>query len=196
MLSRKSTLILAIIAIIAGSLAAINLSSRSLGLIFGSTPEPAGRLLYRDFELSDVEEMIIEKGKNDRTRFVKRQGVWQMITPVRDRADYAILQTIIYAARHLRIEDSFKARALTEEESGMRASTSNTGPFQITLRGASDRPLANFTVGRRSAWHRLEEEDGHLHETFFIKPRERSLDNHVYVCSSPKKITSNINNHF
>ena len=65
MLSRKSTLILAIIAIIAGSLAAINLSSRSLGLIFGSTPEPAGRLLYRDFELSDVEEMIIEKGKNE-----------------------------------------------------------------------------------------------------------------------------------
>ncbi len=192
MLSRKSTLILAIIAITVGSLAAINLSSRNLGLIFGTSPEPAGRLLYRDFELSDVEELTIEKRGEDRTRFVKRQGVWQMITPVRDRADYAILQTIIYAARHLRIEDSFKTGAITEEESGMHASASNTGPYQITLRGSSDRILADFTVGRRSAWHRLEEEDGHLHETFFVKPREKSLDNHVYVCSSPKKITSNI----
>ena len=111
-----------------------------------------------------------------------------MITPVRDRADYAILQTIIYAARHLRIEDSFKSRAITEEESGIRASASNAGPYQITLKGGGDQLLADFTVGRRSAWHRLDEEDGHLHETFFVKPREKSLDDHVYVCSSPKKI--------
>ena len=192
MLSRRFTLILAIIAIMAGSMAAIHLSNKDLGIIFGTTSEPAGSLLYSDFELSDVEELIIQKGESDRTRFVKRQGVWQMITPVRDRADYAILQTIIYAARHLRIEDSFKSRAITEEESGIRASASNAGPYQITLKGGGDQLLADFTVGRRSAWHRLDEEDGHLHETFFVKPREKSLDDHVYVCSSPKKIPFNI----
>ena len=192
MLSRRFTLILAVLAIMAGSIAAIHLSSRDLGLLFGTSSEPAGSLLYSDFELNDVEEIIIEKIKDNRTRFLKREGVWQMTTPIRDRADYGILQTIIYAARHLRIEDSFKKKAITEEESGMRASASDTGPYQITLKGTDDQVLADFTLGRRSAWHRLDEKEERLLETFFVRPRERSLDDHIYVCSSPKKLTSSI----
>ena len=179
---------MALFAVLAGSMAGIHLNSKEPGTLFGSSPEPAGEFLYRDFELGDVEQLVIAKSKGERASFIKREGVWQMVAPIKDRADYGVLQTIIYAARHLRVEDAYRNRSITENETGMRSSTSNSGPYQITLRGTGNQTLADFTLGRRSAWHRLDDKDGHLSETFFVRPRESSMDDHVYVCSSPKKL--------
>ena len=63
MLPRRSTLIMALFAVLAGSMAGIHLNSKEPGTLFGSSPEPAGEFLYRNFELGDVEQLVIAKSK-------------------------------------------------------------------------------------------------------------------------------------
>ena len=49
---------MALFAVLAGSMAGIHLNSKEPGTLFGSSPEPAGEFLYRDFELGDVEQPV------------------------------------------------------------------------------------------------------------------------------------------
>ena len=192
MLSRKFTLSLVILASMVGGGACIQLFKNDLDMIFGTPPRQVGDVLYGKFDLDDVHTVVISKSPGDRAEFVRRQDIWRMVDPKQDRADYSILQTIVYFSRHLQVEDVMRRKDITLEEAGMRASSTYEGRYNITLRDSSQNTLADYRLGRRTAWHRLNEKDGNLIETFFVRPGEDSLDDHIYVCSAPEKLKTSV----
>ncbi len=194
MSSRKSTLFLGISALMAGGFACMQFLDDDLGLIFGTAPHRAGEILYGNFDLEDVHSVVIRKSEEDRAEFIKRQGVWHMTSPTQDRADYTALQAILYVSRHLKVEDSIKKREITPAETGIHAPDKNGGGYRITLKDSSQKELADYQLGRRTAWHRLNEKEDNLVETFFVHPQEDTLNSHVYVCSGPEKIKNNVRN--
>ena len=192
MLSKKFTLILVIISSMVGALACIQLVNNDLGMIFGAPPRPVGKALYGNFDPDDVHTVVISKGSGDRYEFVKRQGIWRMVSPRRDRADYAVLQTIVYFSRHLQVEDVIESREIRPEEADDHVSSSHGGRYNITLKDSGQNKLAEYGLGRLTAWHRLDPKDRSLIETFFVRPGETSLDDHIYVCSGPKKLNARV----
>jgi len=190
--SRKFTLSLVLLTSVAGGLACIQLVNSDLGMIFGTPPQQAGDVLYEHFDPGDVHTVVISKSPGDRAEFLRRRGIWHMVNPKQDRADYAILQTIIYFSRHLQVEDVIRRKDITLEQAGMRASGTYEGRYNITLKDRAQNTLADYRLGRRTAWHRLNDKDGSLIETFFVRPGEDSMDDHIYVCSAPEKINTSV----
>jgi hypothetical protein len=190
MLSKWFTLSLVILASVVGGLACIQLffHQDDLGKIFGTPPRQAGDVLYENFDPGAVHTVVISKSSGERAEFVRRKGIWRMVDPKQDRADYAILQTIIYFSRHLQVEDVIRRKDITLEEAGMRASGTYGGRYNITLKDRTQNTLANYRLGRRTAWHRLNDKDGTLIETFFVRPAKGSMDDHIYICSAPEKL--------
>lgn len=192
MLSKKLTLSLVIISSMVGALACIQLVNNDLGMIFGAPPRSAGEALYENFDPDDVHTVVISKGSGERAEFVKRHGIWNMVSPMRDRADYAVLQTIVYFSRHLQVEDVIKSKEINLEKSDSHASSTYGGRYNITLKDSGKNKLAEYELGHRTAWHRPDEKDGSLIQTFFVRPGETSLDNHIYVCSAPQNLNANV----
>ena len=112
MLSKKLTLSLVIISSMVGALACIQLVNNDLGMIYGAPPRSEGEVLYENFDPDDVHTVVISKGSGERAEFVKRHGIWNIVSPMLDRADYAVLQTIVYFSRHLQVEDVIKSREI------------------------------------------------------------------------------------
>ncbi len=192
MLSKWFTLSLVILASMVGGLACIQLFNNDLGKIFGTPPRQAGDILYENFDPGDVHTVVISKSSGERAEFVKRQGIWRMVNPKQDRADYIVLQTIVDFSRHLLVEDVIRRKEITLEEAGMHASDTYGGRYNITLRDRSQNTLVNYRLGRRTAWHRPNEKEGTLIGTFFVRPAEDSLDDHIYVCSAPEKLKTSV----
>ena len=186
MLSKWFTLSMVILASLVGGLACIQLffHKDDLGKIFGTPPRQAGDVLYENFDPGAVHTVVISKSSGERAEFVRRKGIWRMVDPKQDRADYAILQTIIYFSRHLQVEDVMRRKDITLEEAGMRASGTYGGRYNITLKDRTQNTLANYRLGRRTAWHRLNDKDDTLIETFFVRPAKGSMDDHIYICLS------------
>ena len=136
--------------------------------------------------------MVITNSTGERAEFTKRKGVWLMQSPVRDRADYRNLQRIVYFSRHLKVEDVMRRQDTTLEEAGMRATEAHRGRFHITLKDRAGNALADYRLGRRSAWHRLNEKEGTLTETFFVRPNKKSQKDNIYVCSAPDVIKPSV----
>lgn len=191
--SKSLTLYLAIAALLVGGLAGIQFVNSDLGLLFGAPPRQVGDLLYSDFDLvHDVHTVTITNSTGERVQFEKHRGIWTMQSPLRDRADYASLQTIVYFSRHLKVESVMHRNDTTLEEAGMRATGTHGGRFHITLKNRAGEPLADYRLGRRTAWHRVDEKEGTLIETFFVRPNEKSRKDHFYVCSAPKELKQNV----
>ncbi len=190
--SKKFTLILAILTSLIGGLACVQLFNHNLGPIFGTPPHAVGDVVYDNFAVDEVHGVTIQNNTGDEARFIKRQGVWRMVSPTPDRADYGNLQTLVYFSRYLKVQDVMRRKDTTLLEAGMRASDTYSGRYKITLLDQSEEILADYRLGRRTAWHRFNEKEDNLIETFFVRPGEKSRNHHIYVCSAPEKLKTNV----
>ena len=190
--SKKFTLTLVILASLTGGLACVQLLNQNLGALFGAPPRNAGEMVYDGFAVDEVHRVTIENNTGEQAVFIKRQGIWRMVSPTPDRADYANLQRLVHFSRHLRIEDVMMRKETTLSEAGMRATDTYSGRYRITLLDQSGKSLADYRLGRRTAWHRVNEGKGTLIETFFVRPAERPRKDHIYICSAPEEIRANM----
>ncbi|MDE0594741.1 MAG: DUF4340 domain-containing protein [Roseibacillus sp.] len=194
MQSRKLTVILILATCLVGGLASMQLARNDLGALLGAPSRRIGEELYHDFNIkkNEVHTVVITNSTGELAEFTKRKGVWLMQSPVRDRADYRNLQRIVYFSRHLKVEDIIRRQDTTLEEIGMRATEAHRGRFHITLKDSAGNSLADYRLGRRSAWHRLNEKEGTLTETFFVRPAKKSQKDNIYVCSAPDIINPSV----
>ncbi len=190
--SKKFTLGLVIISSMAGGLAGLQLFSNDLGAIFGTPPRKVGEMIYDSFSVKDVHSITIHNNTGDEASFIKRQGVWRMVSPTPDRADYVNLQRLVHFSRHLKVEDVMRLKDTTLDEAGMRPTDTYSGRYRITLLDQSDNVLADYRLGRPTAWRRPNEGQDALMETFFVRPAERSRKENIYVCSAPEELKTDV----
>lgn len=170
------TVLLALLAVPLGYLAAVQVRDHDLSRVFGAPPLAAGDLLYR-FDPGQAARIYITNNAGERAVFEKNSGIWIMKEPHQDRADFSLLQTIAFSAASLRIENSLPEDAVPAEDLGLTA-----GSYTVEVIGGDGTRFAHFQVGRRSAWHRLDLENEQVFESVFIKPLDADED-HIYVCS-------------
>lgn len=184
MQSRTFTIILAVVTVLATAMAGIQLAQHDLSAIFGSPAHDSGTILYDDFKMADVKKVSIVNTSGEEAVFEKSAGAWRMIKPTSDRADYRDLQRIIYFSRNLRIRNHVRREDTTLEQIGMRETAGRPGGFRITLFDGDGENLCEYRLGRRTAWHGIDEKTGRLEQTFFIRPTQRSQKDNIYVCSA------------
>jgi hypothetical protein len=174
------TVLLALLAAVFGTLAAVQLKDNNLSALFGAPPLAKGDRLY-DFDAAGVARLVITNSSGERASFSRSDGLWRMTEPSRDRADYRHLEGLVEFTRNLRIEDIIPADGVAPEEFGFRA-----GSFDFELIDLEGRRVARFGLGRRTAWHRFDSENNRIFETVFIQPREAGRKGYAYVCSAPE----------
>ncbi len=175
MRTSAATVILALLAIILGSLSAIQLSQSNLYSIFGRPPLGAGDFLF-DFDPAKIARLRITTSTGTTATFHWENKHWRMKTPFDDRADYRHLQSLVLATRSLRVEDAIPRGELSPEQAGFGA-----GHYEIALTNTSGAQVAHYHLGRQTPWHRVTGEQGQLAETFFVRPADGP--EHVYICS-------------
>jgi|GEM_PF-344875 len=183
--SRKITLILVIATLVTGGLACIQLANDDLGMLFGAPPRPVGTVVYNNFESEDVHTVVLNSGQGKSAEFIKRQGVWHMVYPTADRANQTFIKATLDLSRNLLVEDVLKRQEITPDDTG-----TDDNRYRVTLKDRAQNELADYQLGRHTAWHRPQGNDGRLAETFFVYPREESARRHVYICSAAGKVTS------
>lgn len=182
--SRLVTIVLAVLSLGFGSLAAIHLVQDDLSSIFGSPPRPNGDELYQ-FDLNKVHLVTIKNSAGQEAVFRKQSGVWVMHEPVGDRADFRDLQRLVYFSRHLQVQGVLRRQDTSLEASGMRRTAMHGGRFSIKLTDTSGRQVAEYRLGRRTAWHHRDPESGEITPTFFVRPNEKSQKDYIYICAAP-----------
>ncbi|MFP6877915.1 MAG: DUF4340 domain-containing protein [Roseibacillus sp.] len=193
MQSKTFTVVMAIVTVIFATLAGIRIAQNDLSSIFGAPARKIGEVLYPDFDFKkDVHNIVISNSTGGKAVFLNKDGVWLMQSPFRDRADYRDLQRIVYFSRHLRVEDVMRRKDTTLKEAGMLATEGQGGRFHITLKDRKGNILADYRLGRRTAWHRLDRNTGTQSETFFVRPNKKSQKEHIYVCSAPNEIRPSV----
>ena len=193
MQSKTFTVVMAVVTIIFATLAGIRIAQNDLSSIFGAPARKIGEVLYSDFDYKkDVHTVVISNSTGGKAVFLNKDGVWLMQSPLRDRADYRDLQRIVYFSRHLRVEDVMRRKDTTLKEAGMLSTEGQGGRFHITLKDRKGNILADYRLGRRTAWHRLDRNTGTQSETFFVRPNKKSQKEHIYVCSAPNEIRPSV----
>ena len=177
MRSVLSTIILAALALSLGGLAYVQIKENDLTSIFGDPPRKADEALF-SFELNAPARLTITNSSGKKAEFRKSGGLWYMISPTEDRADFRHLQSLVFASRQLIISESFDQDELSPKESGLAG-----GHYKINIIDGDGNQLAHYKLGKRSPWHCVANENGNLAETFFIQPIGSFADDHIYVCA-------------
>lgn len=177
MRSAFTTLLLAALALLLGGLAVVQFKEQDLTSIFGAPPRQVGETLF-SFDEHSPARLTLSNSLGEVAEFHKKAGQWFMISPTPDRADYRHLQSLVFATRHLLIEEAIPADQLSRSEAGLE-----TGHYELKIVDRAGHDVAHYKLGRRTPWHHLAGKNGELSETFFIEPIGEFEDGNVYVCA-------------
>lgn len=171
------TLILALLAIAASSIAAWHGSGRTFSAVFGVPPTPVGGKLYASFTPDQVKHISVYQNGVSATFSLGPQG-WQANSPWQDRMDPRAAVGIINFTLGMRVEDLEEADAIDARKAGLDESAAD-----IRLEGTDHRRLARYKLGRRTPW--LAEVEGMEKPvpTVFVQPRDRNRKSHTYACT-------------
>ncbi len=171
------TLILGLLAIGVGGIAAWQWIKGNFDSVLGAPATPVGHRLYADFNASDVRFMRISQNGNTATFELGPNG-WQALSPWTDRMDPRAAVEIINFTLNLRVEDFAGRDKVDMQEAGLRDSGVN-----IQLEGAGYRSLAKYKMGRRTPWMATFKDINEPVPTVFIQPRDDNHKDSIYACT-------------
>ena len=177
MRSFLTTLVLAALALALGYLAMVQIKDQDLSSIFGAPPRKIDETLFT-FDPTTATRLELTNSSGLAATFEKKAGLWFLRSPSEDRADFRHLQSLVFATRHLVIEEITTADELGDPKARLKE-----GAYEIKITDNGGHEIAHYKLGQRTPWHRLIGEKGETTETFFIKPMGRFDDDHIYVCA-------------
>lgn len=174
MRSTAVTLVLALLATACGVIAVVRMRDGGLARIFGNPPVQAGEPL---FEFDPAEARRIRLVGNGVSAVCERgeQG-WQVVEPWQDRMDPRVAQAILEFTLGTRVAAAFPSDKIESNQLGFA-----DGRVDIGITTADRRPLAQYNLGRRTAWFSRESESGDLVPTVFVYPATENREDHIYA---------------
>ena len=171
------TLILALLAVIAGSLASWQWIEGNFYSVLGKPPTPVGERIYSSFSPADVK--LIRVAQNGTTAtFELRPDGWHASAPWMDRMDPRAAVNIINFTLSMRVEDLAEIDKVDPQKAGLLESG-----VSIRLEDAAHRVLAKYKLGRQTPWLATVSDIPEPVPTVFIQPREAGLKDHIYACT-------------
>ncbi len=171
------TLILALLAIMAGSMATWQWIEGNFDSVLGAPPTPLGERVYSDFTAPDVRFIRVSQNGTNASFELGPNG-WQAALPWVDRMDPRAAVDIIGFTLNLRVEDFADIDKVDPQKAGLRESGIN-----IRLEGAGHKILAKYKLGRQTPWlATVKDLEGPV-PTVFIQPRDENHKNYVYTCT-------------
>ncbi len=164
------TLILALLALLAGGVAAWQWTQGNFDSLLGAPPQQVGQRIYSDFTPDDVR--YIEVSTNGvKAAFEWRENAWQGIAPWQDRLDPRAAVSIVNFTLGLHVEDVAEMDEVDAQQAGLK----ETG-INVRLENGSHELLAKYKIGRRTPWLAPG-------ETVFVRPLDPNHKHHIYICT-------------
>jgi hypothetical protein len=171
------TLILALLAIMAGGMASWQWIEGSFDSVLGAPPTPVGERIYTNFTAPEVKFIRVSQNGTNASFELGPNG-WQAAMPWVDRMDPRAAVDIIGFTLNLRVEDLADIDKVDAQKAGLRESGIN-----IRLEGAGRQILAKYKLGRQTPWlATVKDIDGPV-PTVFIQPRDENHKNYIYSCT-------------
>ncbi len=177
MRSLGSTLILALLAIGVGGVAAWQWIAGNFDAVLGAPPTPVGHRIYSDFTPADVKSMRISQNDVIATFKLGPNG-WQSTTPWEDRMDPRAAVGIVNFTLGLRVEDIAEVGKVDAQTAGLGESGVN-----IRLRNADGQVLAKYKLGRQTPWLATVKDIDQPVPTVFVRPRDENHKDYIYACT-------------
>lgn len=171
------TLILALLAIMAGGIASWQWIEGNFDSVIGAPPTPVGERIYTSFTAPEVKFIRVSQNGTNASFELGPNG-WQAAMPWVDRMDPRAAVDIIGFTLNLRVEDLADIDKVDAQKAGLRESGIN-----IRLEGAGHKILAKYKLGRQTPWlATVKDIDGPV-PTVFIQPRDENHKNYIYTCT-------------
>ena len=180
------TLLVSLVTIALGFLAAMQQTRGNLDFIFGSPPLERGENLYK-FNPADVGRIEILNSDGTNGEIVRTDNAWMLKKPWQDFADARTVRSLIDFAARLQIEDVIDRDEVDDfADYGLKKDR-----IEVRLFNRSGKPLCEFRMGRYTSWRSFDPtfksenptQKAPSFPTLIIQPTEDSLDDHLYVCS-------------
>lgn len=172
------TIVLVLIAIILGGLAAWQIREGSLDRLLGSPPTLLGEKIYPEFEPEAVTSITVTSGQI-RAHFTKTENGWEATSPWTDRMDPRAAIAILTFANTTVARDLIPRDSLDPALAGLA-----TGNTEILLENEQGKSLAFFRLGRRTPLLDLtEDENPSTIPTTYLLPLESGRKSHVYAAT-------------
>jgi hypothetical protein len=171
------TVILALLAVFVGGLAAWRWFEGGFDSLLGAPPTPVGQRLYTGFAPADVKSIQISQAGVDACFQLGPDG-WQATNPWQDRMDPRAAVGIINFTLGLRVEDFAGRDEIDIQKAGLRDQEIN-----ILLEDENQKPLARYKIGRRTPWLATLQDLSDPVPTVFIQPRDANRKRHIYACT-------------
>ena len=185
------TLVLAALAIVLGAVAGVQFSEGGLSRLLGAPPKEKGDLLHDFNALETARVTITRPGQPDLVLLRPPGGLWQVLSPWKDRADPRLTGHLLAYAHQLTVESAVPLSGIDHD-----LSTYGLGKDApaVTLADASGQTQAAFRLGKKAAWEILQEADPgdesnptrkprFLPTTYVIPAGGKKPAHHLYLCA-------------
>jgi len=176
MRSLAATIALAAIAALMVALTGVSLSDGSLDRLLGGRPVEEGGHLYQ-FDPAAVHRIRLT-GPGVIASFQETKGFWRSTEPWNDRADPRHIAALINYTLQTTVEE-----AIPRDKVDARLVGLETGNIVVLLENSGGEPLAQYVLGRRTAWFAEDEDGADPVPTVFLRPLESGRRDHVYACT-------------
>ena len=171
------TLILALLAIGVGGVAAWQWVEGNFYRVLGAPPTQVGERIYTGFTPADVKLIRVSQNGTIATFELGPDG-WQATMPWVDRMDPRAAVSIINFTLGMRVEDIAGIDKVDPQKAGLRESGIN-----VRLEGADHQVLAKYKLGRQTPWLATLKDIPEPVPTVFIQPRDENHKNYIYACT-------------
>jgi hypothetical protein len=171
------TLILGLLALAAGAVAAWQWIAGNFDSVLGAPATPVGQRIYGGFTPADVKSMRISQNGTTVTFELSPDG-WRATTPWQDRMDPRAAVDIVNFSLGLRVEDIAASDKVDAQKAGLRESGVN-----IRLENGDHQVLAKYKLGRQTPWLATVKDIDQPVATTFIQPRDENHKDFVYACT-------------
>ncbi len=175
--SFASTFLLAMLAVLALGLAALQWQDGGFDMLFGKPATPVDEPLYQGFKAQDVAHIRVTTSGGSASFSLNENG-WHAEHPWNDRMDPMAAVAIIQFTLGMRVEDHAPAGKVDGMKSGLDRSA-----VEILLEDSSRQTLAHYKMGRLSPWTAENKDTGEALPTLFIKPQDTGRNRHAYICT-------------
>jgi hypothetical protein len=168
------TLILALLAILFGTLAGWQWIEGNFYAVLGAPPVPVGQPIYSGFKPAEVKRIHVTRNGLTASFELGEKG-WQSTQPWKDRMDPRAAVSIINFTLGMRVEDFAPRDDIDAQKAGLSDST-----VEIRLENGKHLQLARYKLGRQTPWLATVKDVEKPVPTVFILPLDEGRKRFIY----------------